>query len=102
MLRFVRAALVVAVVSTSFSLVAASPAPATSSAVTGAIAWLRTQQQADGGFEVAGFPGFETTGSPRSDEVPPLGKGGARSPRIVGEDRDCTSRSVIVLKRNDG
>lgn len=22
--------------------------------------WLRTQQQADGGFEVAGFPGFET------------------------------------------
>lgn len=25
-----------------------------------AIAWLHTQQQSDGGFEVAGFPGFET------------------------------------------
>jgi len=25
------------------------------------MAWLATQQQADGGFEVAGFPGFETS-----------------------------------------
>lgn len=25
-----------------------------------ATAWIKTQQQADGGFEVAGFPGFET------------------------------------------
>jgi hypothetical protein len=29
-------------------------------AVAKADGWLRTQQQADGGFEVAGFPGFET------------------------------------------
>jgi hypothetical protein len=29
-------------------------------AVVKADQWLRTQQQADGGFEVAGFPGFET------------------------------------------
>ena len=35
---------------------AATPAVA----ATAAVAWLTTQQQADGGFELAGFPGFET------------------------------------------
>ncbi len=34
-------------------------APVESSADNG-VAWLKTQQQTDGGFEVAGFPGFET------------------------------------------
>ncbi len=37
---------------------AASPASTTASAK--AVAWLKTQQQSDGGFEVAGFAGFET------------------------------------------
>ena len=34
--------------------------PASTTAAAKAVAWLVTQQQADGGFEVAGFPGFET------------------------------------------
>jgi hypothetical protein len=34
--------------------------PASESAASAAVAWLKTQQQADGSFEVAGFPGFET------------------------------------------
>ena len=34
--------------------------PASADAASGA-AWLATQQQADGGFEVAGFTGFETS-----------------------------------------
>jgi hypothetical protein len=51
------------------ALLAAAPAagaangapPATNAAaVAKAVSWLRTQQQADGGFEVAGFAGFET------------------------------------------
>ena len=33
---------------------------ASATAAQKAIAWLHTQQQPDGGFEVAGFPGFET------------------------------------------
>src|SRR6185295_18580332 len=37
-------------------LVAPSATADTASAVT----WLATQQQPDGGFEVVGFPGFET------------------------------------------
>ena len=41
------------------------PAPAAGAAdppfdVAGAAAYLRSQQQPDGGFETAGFPGFET------------------------------------------
>lgn len=38
----------------------AGAAPTTPEAATAAAAWLETRQQADGGFEVAGFPGFET------------------------------------------
>jgi len=60
MARFLRAALAVAIVSVSFSIVAATHAPATSTAVADAVAWLKIQQQPDGGFEVVGFPGFET------------------------------------------
>ena len=40
--------------------VAGAADPASTTAATKAVAWLKTQQQADGGFEVAGFPGFET------------------------------------------
>lgn len=38
---------------------AATPAEQ-AAAVSGAEAWIRAQQQADGGYELAGFPGFET------------------------------------------
>jgi S-layer homology domain len=42
-------------------LLGASAIPAGADATTDdAVAWLATQQQDDGGFEVAGFPGFET------------------------------------------
>ncbi|MEP6626160.1 MAG: hypothetical protein ABJC79_17060, partial [Acidimicrobiia bacterium] len=34
--------------------------PANPPVVTKATDWIKTQQQADGSFEVAGFPGFET------------------------------------------
>jgi hypothetical protein len=34
--------------------------PASTTAAGKAVTWLKTQQQPDGGFEVAGFPGFET------------------------------------------
>lgn len=34
--------------------------PESEAAASAAVAWLRTQQQADGSFETAGFPGFET------------------------------------------
>ncbi len=37
-------------------------APVEASADNG-VTWLKTQQQTDGGFEVAGFPGFETPDS---------------------------------------
>jgi hypothetical protein len=35
--------------------------PASESAAAQAVAYLKTQQQSDGGFEVSGFAGFETT-----------------------------------------
>ncbi|MEX1007974.1 MAG: hypothetical protein WD271_09045 [Acidimicrobiia bacterium] len=38
----------------------ASPDPISLGAAASAVAWLKTQQQPDGGFEVAGFGGFET------------------------------------------
>ncbi len=43
-----------------FAAPAGAADPAAESAADSAAAWLRTQQEADGGFEVAGFPGFET------------------------------------------
>ncbi len=39
---------------------AAAPTPSSRAVAAKAAAWLATQQQADGGYEVAGFPGFET------------------------------------------
>ncbi len=43
-------------------LVPTAPAGAVSTpALDRAVAWLADQQQADGGFELAGFPGFETS-----------------------------------------
>jgi hypothetical protein len=41
-------------------LVPGPPAGAAPTPIDQAVAWLETQQQADGGFEVSGFPGFET------------------------------------------
>jgi hypothetical protein len=49
-----------ALVALSGSFITPEPARASSSAIASAVSWLRTQQQPDGGFEVAGFPGFET------------------------------------------
>jgi hypothetical protein len=34
--------------------------PASAASADAAVAWLKTQQQSDGGFEVTGFAGFET------------------------------------------
>ncbi len=59
MARFVRAALVVAIVSASFASLAGAPASGASAPVTNGVAWLRSLQQPDGGFETEGFPGFE-------------------------------------------
>ena len=48
----------------SFMLFLTSPAhaadPASQATADAAVAWLKTQQQSDGGFELAMFPGFET------------------------------------------
>jgi hypothetical protein len=45
----------------AFLITSFAPAGAASDgAATRAVEWLKTQQQPDGGFEVAGFPGFET------------------------------------------
>ena len=46
-------------------------APTADPVVTKAVTWLESQQQTDGSFEVAGFPGFET-----SDVVLALAEGG--------------------------
>ena len=52
---------VACIVAAAATQVASGPAGAAPPAVvTQAAAWLATQQQPDGGFEVAGFPGFET------------------------------------------
>src|SRR5690242_19167088 len=40
--------------------VAGAADPASTTAAAKAVDWLKTQQKPDGGFEVAGFPGFET------------------------------------------
>ncbi|MSO79262.1 MAG: hypothetical protein EXQ79_06610 [Acidimicrobiia bacterium] len=57
--RFRRATLFVALASLALSA-AALVAPGASAGAASAVGWLATQQLADGGFEVAGFPGFET------------------------------------------
>ena len=54
-----------ALVSLSFAAfaslgVAGAADPASTTAAAKAVDWLKTQQKPDGGFEVAGFPGFET------------------------------------------
>lgn len=43
------------------TIVPFSSSGAASPTSTAALSWLATQQQSDGGFEVAGFPGFETS-----------------------------------------
>ena len=52
-----RQVLMVALVTAAVMAITATPVHA--DAASG-VAWLATQQQADGGFEVAGFAGFET------------------------------------------
>jgi hypothetical protein len=54
-----RVAAAVAVAALAFSTLVLV-APGASADAASAVAWLETQQQADGGFEVNGFPGFET------------------------------------------
>ncbi len=57
--RFRRATSFVALASLALSA-AVLIAPGASADSASAVAWLATQQLAGGGFEVAGFPGFET------------------------------------------
>jgi hypothetical protein len=45
---------------TLFSSPAQAADPASQATADAAVAWLKTQQQSDGGFELAMFPGFET------------------------------------------
>ena len=45
---------------TLFSSPAQAADPASQTTADAAVAWLKTQQQSDGGFELAMFPGFET------------------------------------------
>jgi len=56
-----RAASFVALLALVAALVPAALSGAASPAAEAALSWLRAQQQADGGFEVLGFPGFETS-----------------------------------------
>ncbi|MFA5885524.1 MAG: prenyltransferase/squalene oxidase repeat-containing protein [Acidimicrobiia bacterium] len=58
----VAAAAIVAGLGASFCFVAPAGAvdPANATVASSAVDWIVTQQQPDGGFEVAGFPGFET------------------------------------------
>ncbi len=59
--RLARLALAIVMLSVASSVLVGVPgASGAPPGVDAATAWLRTQQQADGGFEVAGFPGFET------------------------------------------
>lgn len=58
--RFVAAGVALSIAAPLLGLGTADAATATDPVVTNAKAWLLTQQQADGGFEVALTPGFET------------------------------------------
>ncbi len=53
-------ALALGLVTPAMSSGVAGAAPTTPETATAAVNWLKTRQQADGGFEVADFPGFET------------------------------------------
>jgi hypothetical protein len=53
-------ALAVAFVTPVVSTDVAGAAPTNPETATAAVAWLEGRQRPDGGFEVAGFPGFET------------------------------------------
>jgi hypothetical protein len=44
----------------SFALPAGAVPPASQTTADAAVTWIEAQQQTDGGFELAGFPGFET------------------------------------------
>jgi hypothetical protein len=58
--RAVACAGALAVTCISFAVSANALDPASKTSADAAVTWLKTQQQPDGGFEVAAFPGFET------------------------------------------
>jgi hypothetical protein len=58
--RFVAVGVALSITAPLLGAGAAGAAPTPDPVVTKAKTWLLTQQQADGGFEVAGSPGFET------------------------------------------
>ena len=53
-------ALAVGLVTPAFGSGVAGAAPTTPETANAAVAWLESRQLADGSFEVADFPGFET------------------------------------------
>ncbi len=61
MTRIVRATAIVALLAIISVLLPYDQANSSSAPVTNGIAWLRSQQQPDGGFETEGYPGFETS-----------------------------------------
>jgi hypothetical protein len=58
--RFVAAGVALSLTAPLLGIGSAGASTPVDPVVSGAKAWLLTQQQADGSFEVAGFPGFET------------------------------------------
>jgi hypothetical protein len=58
---FVAAAVALTAVATSAFSPAGAVTPPVAAAADRAADWLESQQQPDGGFELAGFPGFETS-----------------------------------------
>ncbi len=58
--RFVAAGVALSLTAPLLGIGSAGAATPADPVVTKAKTWLLTQQQADGGFEVSGFPGFET------------------------------------------
>jgi hypothetical protein len=58
--RFVAAGLALSLTAPLLGAASVSAAPPVDNTLVGAGAWLKTQQKADGGFELAGVPGFET------------------------------------------
>jgi hypothetical protein len=62
-------------------------------AAGGATTWLRTQQLADGSFEVAGFPGFETP-----DAVIAIGENAQQQEKWSG----AQARAAVTATRRNG
>ncbi|MEJ7585900.1 MAG: DUF4214 domain-containing protein [Acidimicrobiales bacterium] len=67
--------MLLAAVVVSAAVIAGPASGATDPTVGEAVDWIATQQQSDGGFEVAGFPGFET-----ADATLAIAEGGQTGP----------------------